>query len=523
VPTSILRAAITDALVARRLIADSAAISEWSVWPRRQCDVAVRINSQCWSEMREASAPFGDIIARVQPEAPYLNIWLDTELLLRLARLSCRPGRFDGAAASSQHAVRVAIEHTSLTPAYPLNIATFRSSAIGVALEAMKSAGGACVSCYFWVEDEAAQLGMLAAAIRHLQEENSEARDHFPAGKPDHVLGRMLVLARRAVRGGAVSPASLRAMFPLADGPGETALDRLVAIDPFMRESESRDISRALALRCLKGYGITFDLAGMRQPTYILGSDEVSGDRVIRAMDMLRRFELASPSGPRLDTEALAPSYLVRNVAWFDWLAERSTEVVIVAPARQREVINRAAEVVRECADREAAVVTVLFGDVVNADGDLDRPSEGRFHSVDGFVATEAARLGWQPVDVAASLRLFLLSKGPGHRLVVGGDLANVHSVAMSIHRLREGGACGNDDPMTLRMLAKRLLDLDYAVAMAAVRLDPSILVREMDEIARSAAGVAAPDVRSLGASAIDALLGLIGFEPRVAGALGTQ
>lgn len=499
-----LRTAVADALQERGLIASTAEIKEWSIWPTRDCDVAVRVTSPGRVSRLKDDNALG-ITKRVERAGHYINIWLDLDELVAAAALASRP--VPNVPSVSR---RIAVEHTSLTPVYPLNIATFRSTALGSALSRIASSQGERVASYFWVEDEAAQLALVTDAICHLRLGVSSGSTYFPSGKSDHVLGRLLVLARHLRGRIGTDPEALARMFPLAASPDVHALAGMSFEEPFLQSADRRAVALEMATRCVEGFTETFKVAGVEQPQYVLGSEEIRGERLVRAMDSLRDFDRASPEGPRYTTEALAPSYLVRNIAWFSWLAEHADELIIVAPARQRLVVERAAEVLLAQDRSGTAVSPVLFGDVVDVSGELDRPSHGRFTSVDGYLASEGKRLGWREDSVASSLKLHLLSKGPSHRVVLDPGSNATHALAMGVHRALEAGGSRSTSADALRRACKRVADHESVVRLARERLDPSVLVRDLESLARITQSLRDQEVHQITCDALLRLLHLL-------------
>lgn len=499
---SILRRTIANDLVSLGFLNHSEAIASWDIWPNRDCDVAVRVTGpvRVTTDTDESST---SLVGEVEAVGQYLNI------RLRLASLIELVGSVSfGLQPTESAAMPAAIEHTSLTPAYPINLATFRSTAIGVALGGLLRNRGYDPKSYFWVEDEAAQMRLLHEVASYLRRKGMPT--DLPHGKPDHVLGRLLVQARYAMRGATADDEILSRMFPEAIGPPSDSLDGFSVTDPYATSEAVREGSKLLAAKCLSGFSDTFESTGVAAPEYVLGSVELQGERLVRAWDWQRSHERASAAGPAYITESGGPSYLIRNVAWFDWLMERADSVIVVVPARQEAVVERAVEIVRHGAGERVPIVHVPFGDVLNEDGKLDRPSAGRFTSVDEFLVHESERLGWSTLEVAASLRLFLLARSPRNQIVLG-DRNHMHDTARAIHRLTTGDEEG-DDSERMRRVCKRLLDLGHAIHVATERLDPSLIVREVDALARDAAIGCLPSVRGCARDAVRELLELLGF-----------
>jgi len=138
-------------------------------FPHRDADLAARFSVQCgvWSDSA-AEVCRDTLIREVEVDGNYVNVKLDCrrfadKILTSVETLGFQYG-FDRRLAGK----RVFIEHTSLNPVYPINVATFRSSAIGNAMTHLYERFGADVETHFWVEDKARQISMVVRGLRRL-------------------------------------------------------------------------------------------------------------------------------------------------------------------------------------------------------------------------------------------------------------------------------------------------------------------------------------------------------------------
>lgn len=235
----------------------------------------------------------------------------------------------------------VVVEHTSLTPAYPLNIATFRSSVIGDALVRGFRHITKNVSADYFVEDTARQLNWIPILF-------DEGKIKSTGSKIDHCYGRVFAEQCKENKNLPLSLNDIKEMFPY--GEYEVNNCRLnVFVD---KKSVSRSCLQG-NLESLREAGIHFDLFHYESNIIGDGNENIS--------------------------------YVQKNAELYKRLADISTKVYTVVPGTQSTKIVKAIKWYK----LSKSIKPIYFGNVYfEKDGMLqtDKISEGRFHSIDAIV-----------------------------------------------------------------------------------------------------------------------------------------
>lgn len=258
----------------------------------------------------------------------------------------------------------VAVEHTSMTPVYPINVATGRGSVIGEQLRRVASLLGARAEGRFWVEQKARQT-----------ERIEMSRDAGPLawhGKPDHVVWSIFRAAVAAHR--RVAPIHFEDAFchPSASdlfSPSETGYSRL-AIEEVV--SAYRDTLAQLGVR-----NISFDFE----------------DDVLRQVDLRRWLADFIATGKFGDgdvflaeTSAPRPRYMLRSAVYYRYLFEHFDRVLSVVPISQMGFLSGAASAVLAVTNGPRDRLHLIYFGNVTDSGKLDHPTRGPFHSLDDLL-----------------------------------------------------------------------------------------------------------------------------------------
>lgn len=235
----------------------------------------------------------------------------------------------------------VIVEHTSLTPAYPINIATFRGSVIGDALVRGFRHITKNVSADYFVEDTARQLNWISVLF-------DEDKIKSTGSKIDHCYARVFAEQCRIKKNIPLSLNDIKEMFPY----GDYDIDNC-------QSSVSAD-KKAVSISCLQGNLESLREAGIQFNRFHFESS-IIGD----------------------GNENI--SYVQKNAEFYKRLADISTKVYTVVPGTQSTKIVEAIRWYK----LSNFIKPIYFGNVYfEKEGiqQTDKISKGRFHSIDAIV-----------------------------------------------------------------------------------------------------------------------------------------
>lgn len=361
----------------------------------------------------------------------------------------------------------VVIEHTSLTPVYPLNLATFRTSVVGNALASVYGELGQNVSVHYLVADTARNVSLVLERC---------CRDCVTGGdvtraKNDHLCGRLFSDALVKI-GKMGSSCRGSEMFPFACGSlPETCHD----------PSASPKAMRSLSDYCLQGHIQTLADACITVDCVDYQSD------VLHAMGEVKGLSSA------INAEG---SYLQCNCAYYAHLCRANDVVYSILNHRQRYIVEKAISLL----GLAARVQPIYCNDVLfKEDGKLvaDRVADGRFHSVDAYVASVAEHFALEKCSAMLALELWLLSCEVNSPAIVDVDLfCNLRpyvEMAQALLWFSNLSRCTCDSISTADVvLAKRLIQFESLFSRAVVIRDgtllsfnPHCIVRYLDRLCR--------------------------------------
>jgi len=189
-----------------------------------------------------------DFVEELSCVGNYLNLILNNRKLVNKVKdvVSEAGDRYGFSMKCSD--LKIAIEHTSLTPVYPINISTFRSSVIGNALTNYYRKFGADVNVHYLVADTARNIELVLNSCTDLGV-------HQYSGKADHICGALFCEALKKI-GKFGNTGHITRMFPKfkKDENGSVA-------QPF------NDV-RTYCEICLSGHIATLADAGIRIDTF---------------------------------------------------------------------------------------------------------------------------------------------------------------------------------------------------------------------------------------------------------------
>lgn len=357
---------------------DVQAIIWFPVAPFEQYTCAIRFSKRI--SINDFS--IDDLVEELSCVGNYLNLILNNEkLVYKVIDVVSEAGDRYGFSMKCND-LKIAIEHTSLTPAYPINISTFRSSVIGNALTCYYRKFGAEVNIHYLVADTARNIGLVLNACADIGVRNY-------VGKADHICGALFCVALERI-GKFSNLEYITRMFPKFKNNENTNV-----VQPF------NDV-RTYCNFCLSGHIETLADAGIIIDTFDYES-EVNQSAGIKSI-----------------------SYMENNAAYYSLLASHYDGAYSVISSRQKEVITESLQALDE--DSIAKVVPIYFNDTVcrvdnGASGENElAPDSIRsavFHSVDGYIEAVCTKFNIQNNKAYNALKLMVLSHSPSSIIVI--------------------------------------------------------------------------------------------------------
>lgn len=383
---------IVDELIKGKIIDNRKSVQSVSLFPPSpydNYDCSVRISSKCISKEKQMLIK-NSFVYECHIVGNYLNILFDLDKLFSvLYSYVFDKSRKYGFERNKYTDSEIAVEHTSITPVYPINLATFRSSAIGEALKNLMLFWGAKVKTHFFVENLARQLELLDHGFRKA----NVNLEHLSKGeKIDHVLGSIFVLAY--IESHPFSPATnkLKSMFPLS---------KVASLNNNVVENQENN-KDYLCKKCMQGIKETLIATGIEIDCFDLESNFI--DNIIPGA-----FKEPIVIQDLLDNAKKIPYYL-RNCAYFSKMVSEYDYLFTIISDRQRATINDTLDALVE----NSNIYAVFFGDVLISDDDetnaLDSIKEGIFHSVDQYISVMTNLYNVSPNVIIDALKFKILS-----------------------------------------------------------------------------------------------------------------
>ena len=268
---------------------------------------------------------------------------------------------FDKARAEDSPRRRVAIEHTSLVPVYPINIATLRSSIIGEWYRRCFELQGNDAIAHHWVQETARQMDLVESEL-HI----CEPDDHF-----DHTVGRRF--ASRLLN---LPEERFTQLFPFAyevrqnQNPLERPLTRNQAVDAVTKSW--RETFGRFEIRCPQFDSDENVLAAFNDERLTLESDP----------DAILTRGLLQGSG----NNEKRLSYFERTILYYCFLLRNSDLATSIVPIQQMALCEAAAAAAVAMSDRTSDSLQIIGYGPVFIDNELDRIRDLRFHSADAYL-----------------------------------------------------------------------------------------------------------------------------------------
>ena len=280
----------------------------------------------------------------------------------------------------------VVVEHTSLTPVYPINLATFRSSVIGNALVSIYREQGANVSTHYFVADTARNVDLV---LKKYSIDNLLA--FRGTGKNDHTCGVMFCESLKNI-GKLSGNIDFKKMFPYSSN--------ILTPSNIDREYGVND-ARAYCDFCLQGHIETLEKANIIIDFFDYESDIVQA----KNNNMLELNTISQ--------ENINNTYLFNNCLYYSTLSKNNCTVFSVISYRQNAIIKKAISFLKN----KICVFPVFFNDVLIKKHNqifTDVINEGIFHSVDKYIDDATHILNINSSEAIEALKLLFLSMKNG-------------------------------------------------------------------------------------------------------------
>ncbi|MCW2751375.1 MAG: Arginine--tRNA ligase [Aeromicrobium sp.] len=319
-----------------------------------------------------------NFVATAETDGRFLNLVLDD------AAVNLRP--LD----DTQPLGNAVVEHSSLVPAYPVNLATFRSSVLGEWMRRALVYLGHDARARSWVQDSARQVSLVASAARS----SSHLTSKGSIGKGDHTIGR--IFAEALLREDGLSSREARRQAAEMFRLGESAVRRPLYGDWI------QDV--------LQGWKSTFNAGGIRidhfdRDSAVLGSMDWE-DSLRRARNV--EAQVMMPRGP-LDPAHL--TYLERSYLYYVFMLRQANHSVSVVSYRQGDLQASARDIACQVEGRPIDDLRIVLHGDVFVDGAVDRIRSGRFHAVDNLNQ-------YANRDLSSLIERFLMARATSNLLI---------------------------------------------------------------------------------------------------------
>lgn len=322
-------------------------------------------------------------IKKVYSIGNYINLILDSQIFVEKITGIIINNENSYEIKSLQN-IDVIVEHTSLTPVYPINIATFRSSVLGNALANVYSMYGANVTVHYLVSDKAKNVELLLENY-HLESVISKSN-----GKPDHFCGQLYCNALRNI-GKFDSSLNYEKMFPLS---------KLNCFETISFLNFTEEDRKNYCTFCLQGHLETLSDANIKFNKFDFESKIIHQIECELSKDdyIINKYENGE-----------IPKYLFSNYAYYFSISkDNNTRIHSVINCRQENLIRNSIALLDN-----KNIYPLFFNDIYffeNNECNVDSISNGFFHSVDEYVNNAVIHFKVDKTIVYNALKLLLLS-----------------------------------------------------------------------------------------------------------------
>ncbi len=357
----------------------------------------------------------------------YINILISDNILVNQVINLIKKNKMFGV--THNFCYDVVIEHTSLTPVYPINMATFRSSVIGNALVHYCKAHGALTHVHYLVSDKARNVELVVNYVNN---------NSLPMkGKIDHAYAWAYCMALHQI-GKFSKIDELRNMFPkyMNGGQHVQVEDNICTIQNYCD-------------RCIQGHINTLETAKI-----FIDVLDYESDAIVYFVTNFNDFAESINSRNS--------SYLLSNIAYYLQLTSQKHIVYSVVSSRQQNVIEKSIALLAYISD--ANIVPIYFNDVISASEyeNVDVIRKGIFHSVDGYIDEVCKRFNVSVGEGCSALKLMFLSVNLSEKLVIDyetySDIKKYIDILYKINHAEKFVLTDNEIMKTDVLIAKKLI-----------------------------------------------------------------
>lgn len=309
-------------------------------------------------------------IERIWNVHGYCNIKLRTKSVLSLL-----PSLYRSALEDTKQ--RAVIEHTSLTPVFPLNAATYRGSVIGDVYARVLKYAGYDVHVVYWMEDTSRHAEIVVTLCRDEILVNKISRSS--QGGVCHSLAHLLAATvhRNQLE---VSADTIRTLFQKSIVSDEEVF-RFLAIAARPGDELSLNV-RTLFQAIERDVSELFQRLGFITPEFIIESENRNAT-ILKYPQYTENFKYYRSEKYAFSTSD--PKYFSKNVIFFLSLVKQYDRVIVVVNEAQRELV----ECARDClngSDEQLSLIPIYFTPNL-IDGALDSIRDLQFHCIEAEIA----------------------------------------------------------------------------------------------------------------------------------------
>lgn len=322
----------------------------------------------------------------------YINMSIDDEILSNKvsAYVSEKSDYYGITKFDCMYKGTVVVEHTSQTPSYPINLATFRGSVIGNVLVSILKKFRVPVSIHYLVADTSRNIDLILKNYS-IEEIFSLKED----AKADHLCGVLFCKSLFKIKEPR-KDLNIYEMFPLVN-------KKLFEIkeENVLKEKYSKDDIKRYCEFCLQGHTETLKNAHINIDLYDYESKAIKEINFDAFVDL----EIAKRN---LAEDKI--SYLWVNCAYYSYLAKDYSAIISVINNRQEQKFNEILSNLNE----KVLFMPLFYGDIKFSENGtimVDSIKNGKFHSVDEYVRKASKILSVDCNTIYDALKLLLLSK----------------------------------------------------------------------------------------------------------------
>lgn len=406
---------ITDLLNSGILI-DRSSVVSCDYFPPFDIDFALRLKPGTVAQLQNKTFLSRDtLILDINQKGVFLNISLRFDVLYeyiisQISTANANFGTIDKIPLNN-----LIIEHTSLNPIMPINLATFRSSVVGDGVASFFRFLGVDVRTHFWVEHVPRKFQPIVEYINHNQIKTDQIEIY---GKPDHTLATIFVsvlAANFSEKFAKVRPDVVRkSMFP------KSTLDIPILKCPplvdYIADTTFFETINQLKDVCIKGFEQTLRTCDIHIDQYDI-DDLYTHNNASQPLSTVsypeRNFQYHLRLHNQYDPDLIL-SVVSRNLQ----KVVQITEGIFDEKLKERGVS-------RFCQIGELVVSNrpLSLVEIHGAEDVIDEIKTGNFHSVDGFLEYNSQLISYDVHHISNCLKFEILRVAPHKRCILSYEL----------------------------------------------------------------------------------------------------